>query len=410
MFRKLRFKLTLMNVAVVSLISMFFLAGIYILMLRSMSRQSDQLMQLIATDAGSSTPKQFARHDRHQFNYFYVKVDNSGKITETSQELPVSPDQLQHLTAKTLALPVVRGRVSLHEDEQDYRFLKAPLRNGQGKTLIFLNTEWEDEVIDHLFAALTITGLGGIALTLFGSLFMAYRALIPIKISWEKQRDFIADASHELRTPLAVIQTNLDIVKSNPNQTVESQITWLDNIQAESSLMAKLVDDLLFLARADSDQQFMIMDFFPLSLALEEAIRPFQPVAAQKGINLRGLIQPDIDFHGDRTRLKQLVTILIDNAIKYTPPGGEVTLKLEPSLNGVEITVTDTGEGIDKKHLSKIFERFYRVDKARSRQSGGTGLGLAIAEWIVKGHHGNIKVSSLQEKGTTFSVFLPRRK
>lgn len=412
MFRRLRLKLTLINVLVVVLITAFFMTGIYGLMMRSMRQSSDQFMRLIALDAGSSPGTYIPGHrwQRQRLNYFYVKVNNSGAILETPQNPPVSRDQLKNLIKAALGQEDERGTIWRNINNEHYRFLKAPLKNGQGITIVFLNTESEDRVTGHLLAAFTITGLGSAALTLLGSLFMANRALIPIKTSWEKQKNFVADASHELRTPLTVIQTNLDIVRGNPTDTVESQMHWLDNIKAESEFMTKLIDDLLFLARTDSQQQLMNKEYFSLSSALKEVLTSFEPLAARNDININSLIEPQINFNGDCTRIKQLAAILIDNAIKYTPPGGEINLELKDLNNNVEITLSDTGEGIDQEHLDKIFNRFYRVDKARSRDSGGTGLGLSIADWIVKEHKGVIKVKSSPGNGTTFSLIFPKNR
>lgn len=414
MFRRLRLKLTLINILVVVLITAFFMTGIYGLMIRSMRQSSDQLMRLVAMDAGSN-PGNYMRGPRWQKQlpiYFYVKVNNSGDILESSQNVPVSREQLKNLIKESLRQEDDRGIIWQNRDgdHDHYRFLKAPLKNGQGITIVFLNPEAEDRVTGHLLAAFTITGLAGAALTLLGSLFMANRALIPIKTSWGRQKDFVADASHELRTPLTVIQTNLDIVRGSPTDTIESQMHWLDNIKAESEFMTKLIDDLLFLARTDSHQQLMNKDYFPLSSALKEVLTSFEPLASRNEIKITSLIEPQINFNGDQTRIKQLAAILIDNAIKYTPPGGEINLELKDLNNNVEITVSDTGEGIDQEHLDKIFNRFYRVDKARSRDSGGTGLGLSIAEWIVKEHKGVIKVKSSPGKGTTFSLIFPKNR
>ncbi|ADG83475.1 sensor histidine kinase [Thermincola potens] len=410
MFRRLKIKLILINVVVVVIISAFFMTGIYALMMRSMHRESDQLMQLIASDAGSNPGTYTARPKWQKLNYFYVKVNNSGDILETTQNIPVPREQLQTLIKEALSQSEQRGFIRQRQHGEHYRFLKAPLKNGQGLTIVFLNSESEERVIGHLLAAFAITGLGGIAVALLGSLFMANRALIPIKKSWEQQKNFIADASHELRTPLAVIQTNLDIVKSNPNEKVATQTVWLENIEAETKLMTKMVTDMLLLARADSHQLPVHMESFKLNEAAEEVLTPFEPVAVRRGLRLNKKFGQQIDFDGDQTRIKQLIGILIDNAIKYTPAGGEVSLEIHDHPYNIEIIVTDTGEGIEKEHLDKIFERFYRVDKARSRESGGTGLGLSIAEWIVKEHHGTIKVSSSPGAGTTFVVNLPKRK
>lgn len=411
MFRRLRLRLTLINVVVVILISAFFMTGIYGLMARSMRQNSDQMMRLIALDAGSNPETYMPGHrwQRQRLNYFYVKVNNAGDTLETPQNVPVTPEELKNLIEQALVQEVERGFIGDNRDDEHYRFLKAPLKNGQGHTIVFLNMESEDRVIGHLLAAFTVTGLAGAALALLGSLFMANRALIPIKKSWERQKDFVADASHELRTPLTVIQTNLDIVRDNPNDTVASQMHWLDNIKAESEFMAKLIDDLLFLARTDSQQQLMNKEHFSLSSALKVVLTSFEPLAARNGTEIKSLIEPNINFNGDQTRIKQLAAILIDNAIKYTPPGGKIDIELKDLNNNLEITVSDTGEGIDQEHLDKIFNRFYRVDKARSRDSGGTGLGLSIAEWIVKEHKGVIKVKSEPGKGTTFLVVLPKK-
>jgi len=238
---------------------------------------------------------------------------------------------------------------------------------------------------------------------------MAERALVPIRLSWQRQRDFVADASHELRTPLAVMQTNLELVLGNPDETIESQSRWLNNIHAEGQRMAKLVDDLLLLARADSSQELMEMQYFPLHLALKDALQPFEAVAVSSGIELETSLESEITFYGDEARLKQLAVILVDNAIKYTPPGGRVNIELKDQERNVEIVVSDTGEGIEQKYLKRVFERFYRVDKARSRQTGGNGLGLAIAQWITTEHQGSIKISSGPGKGTTFRVILPKQ-
>ncbi|MGE5415852.1 MAG: sensor histidine kinase [Acidobacteriota bacterium] len=240
-------------------------------------------------------------------------------------------------------------------------------------------------------------------------MFLAERSLIPIRYSWQRQRDFVADASHELRTPLASMQTNLDLVIGNPEDSVESQIRWLKNIQAEGQRMTKLVDDLLFLARADSDQEMLDMRSFPLHTALKDALQPLEAVAASQEIEFIISIEPEIEFNGDETRIKQLAVILVDNAIKYTPAGGKVEFELKETDRNLEIIVSDTGEGIEQEHLGRVFERFYRIDKARSRHSGGSGLGLSIAQWIVAEHHGTIKVVSHPGQGTTFRVILPRQ-
>jgi signal transduction histidine kinase len=275
-------------------------------------------------------------------------------------------------------------------------------------SIIFVNIDYENNLLKSLRFNLITIALAGLCLIFAGSLFMAGRAVKPIKAAWEKQKNFVADASHELRTPLSIMQTNLELVMENKAETVESQTKWLENVYLENKHMTKLVSDLLLLARADSDQKLLEMKSFSMSIAAEEAATPFIPVAEEKEVKINLSIASDVSFFGDESRIKQLLVILLDNAVKYTPPGGRVSLVLESNKDNIQMLVTDTGEGISKENLEKIFERFYRVDKARSSETGGIGLGLSIAGWIVKEHHGTINVGSTLGKGTTFKITFPR--
>jgi len=236
-----------------------------------------------------------------------------------------------------------------------------------------------------------------------GSLILSKAAIRPIQASWQKQLDFTADASHELRTPITVIQTNLDLVMDNPDETVESQLKWLENIEAENKRMAKLVEDLLTLSRADTDQQMLKKETFMLDEAISEAATPFEPIANEKNIELNVKADNRIAFFGDEKRIKQLIVILLDNALNYTD-SGTVTMALGKGEKEITITVTDTGHGIEAEHIGKIFDRFHRVTSTRSLNQNGSGLGLSIAKWIVQEHGGVIKVTSTPGNGTVFTV------
>ena len=172
--------------------------------------------------------------------------------------------------------------------------------------------------------------------------------------------------------------------------------------------MSKLVNDMLFLARADSEQNLLEKKIFQLHLALLEAFIPFEASAIKKGIHLKPFEGPTVEINGDESKIKQLAAILIDNALKHTPSGGNIQMTLYDKGHKVEIVVSDTGEGISDDHIDKIFKRFYRVDKARSREDGSSGLGLSIAKYIVDEHKGEIKVESQLGIGTSFHVILPK--
>lgn len=408
MFKRVKLKLTVINITVVGIILLLSFSVIYITMKQNTEKQSEKLLRSVAVAIGvrrldqrSNLPLQM----KHWGNYFYVKYDSYGKLIDQSAELPVTAEELTAMLNDVLQQASDKGLIKLGSDT--FRFLRSFPPTFRDVTVVFISTQPEKETLRRLGTILVSISLAGLFVVFLSSLFLADRALIPIKKSWERQKNFVADASHELRSPLAVMQTNLELVMGNKEETVESQTKWLENLQTENRRMAKLVNDLLLLARADSDQQLMDKKLFPLDETVKEAVASLKPVAARKNIQLELKQDDRIDFFGDEDRLKQLTVILIDNALKYTSSGGHAAVSLRKHDSHVELFVTDNGEGIDSKHLDKIFERFYRVDKARSRDCGGTGLGLSIADWIAKEHKGSITVSSTPGKGSTFKVQFP---
>lgn len=407
MFRKLRLRLTLINGLVMAVLCFLLITGTYLIMDSQIFNQSQQLMQLIATDAGSGVATDPIRHNQTIPKYFYAKTDGAGDLSELSPDAPLSVDQAQSLVQKTMNRRGTQGDVEFQDIP--YTFLRVPLKDAPGQVIVYVDLERDHEILSILLGTLVFGGLIYLALAFYGSLFLADRALIPIKRSWQRQQDFVADASHELRTPLTVIQTSLELVRGNPQETIEDQSKWLENIQIETKRMSKLVNDLLFLARADSEQLPLDMKNFDLSAMLHSTLGSLEAITSLHEIDLEFSMEDNLVFYGDESRLRQLIVILMDNALKHTPARGIICLSAVSSGSSVEITLTDTGEGIEPEHLGRIFERFYRVDKARSKQTGGTGLGLSIADWIVKVHHGRINVSSHVGKGTTFVVSLPHK-
>ncbi|MFH1647358.1 MAG: HAMP domain-containing sensor histidine kinase [Chloroflexota bacterium] len=218
---------------------------------------------------------------------------------------------------------------------------------------------------------------------------------------FQSQRYFVADASHELRGPLTVIRGNLDLLKRQLSQ--EDREESLRAIERESMRMSQIVDELLLLAEVESGQ-IARRETVPLkSLLLEEAERAGSTAG---GHQIKVARQEDLSVTGDAQRLRQLLANLADNAVKYTPEKGTVTLSLYRDGDRACLEVADTGIGIPPEHLPHIFDRFYRVDKARSRGSGGTGLGLAIVKGIAEQHGGDVTVTSRPGKGSTFTVRL----
>ncbi len=218
---------------------------------------------------------------------------------------------------------------------------------------------------------------------------------------FRSQQRFLADVSHELRTPLTSVRGNLDLMRRFGEYDEES----MEVIQDETERMSRLLGDLLLLARADSGGLPLRHEPVELDNILFDVYRQVSRIEKPVTLELKEVDQ--VGILGDEDRLKQLMLNLVDNAVKYTPPGGTVRLSLAKENGWSHLSVSDTGVGIPAEDLPHIFDRFYRVDKARSREQGGSGLGLAIAKWVAQAHGGGIQVKSTPGMGTTFTVSLP---
>lgn len=242
----------------------------------------------------------------------------------------------------------------------------------------------------------------------FGRLASAFDEMLDrLEKSFQKEHQFTADASHELRTPLTIIKGEAEVSLRGKNKKIEEYQRSLTSINEEVNRMFKIVNDLLTLARADSKSQQLEIEPVDLNNLIYKVKSQFESLAYRNKINFIFEEKEKILLQGDKQRLIQLLNNLIDNALKYTSPGGKVKIFIGREGEWTKMTVEDTGIGIPSEHLPHIFERFYRVDKARSRKMGGSGLGLSIVKWIVEAHKGRIEVKSKPEEGTRFTVWLP---
>jgi signal transduction histidine kinase len=225
--------------------------------------------------------------------------------------------------------------------------------------------------------------------------------------SFQAQRQFIEDASHELKTPLAIIQTNLDAAKLDKKITKSEASGLIETAQRSGEFMNKLIEDLLLLAVLENNIDLRKSDIAGI---IGDAISSIQTVAKEKNISVK-LSKPKkkIESKVNETLLQRAISNLIENAVKYSPKQTETRIRLTEKEGNIEIQISDQGPGIAKKEQKKIFERFYRVDKSRSRKTGGTGLGLSIVKKIIEAHNGQIAVQSSKKKGTSFIITLPTR-
>ena len=235
-------------------------------------------------------------------------------------------------------------------------------------------------------------------------------AMQPIREAYERQRQFAADASHDLRTPLAVVLASADLLRSDPTITSPFLKQVIEDVRDEVKKMTKLVSDLLTVARTDGKALQLKPVRMDIAAVARQTVRMMRAFAEKKDIAIKEMLPSHMEIYADEQKIRQLILILIDNAVKYTLDHGHIMVSIVLSENGrIHLSVADSGIGIAAEDQGRIFDRFYRVDKARSRRMGGNGLGLAIAREIVEAHHGTITLESEVGKGTIFHVYLKTR-
>ena len=239
----------------------------------------------------------------------------------------------------------------------------------------------------------------------------SYNAMAEKIENFDRSRSqFVSNASHELKTPLATMKILLENLIYQPEMPKDLQVEFMQDMNHEIDRLTGIINDLLTLTQMDSQSTALTEEEVDLSGLTEETLHTLRAAAARAGQQISDRIEPDVTLTGDRSKLGQIIYNLIDNAIKYTPEGGEIRVTLASEGRNAVLTVTDNGIGIPEDDQAHIFDRFYRVDKARSRATGGTGLGLSIVRQMVQLHGGEITVASAPEKGSVFTVTLPTRR
>lgn len=342
-------------------------------------------------------------------NVYTVYYDATGYIVKVNQGDRV----IQHMYTLGRELndierfkDVPQGVITIRESDYRYKHISI---DGQ-PILLLISRDGELASLPPLIAILFVVGLASIGVLLFACSGLAGVVIRPVEKAWDTQQQFLHDASHELKTPLAVIATNLEAVRSSPDETVASQDKWLGYATDEVEEMRRLVNDMFALAineRPDAEQRSKAFVPFSLSETVTEAGLIIEANALEAGIELELNVEEDLWVLGHRDGIKRVVMILLDNALKNTFAGGKITLELHRSRNDLLVSCTNTGHGIPKEELQNIFKRFYRLDSSRARQSGGTGLGLAIAEGAIQKHGGKIWAESELEKYARFIFKLP---
>lgn len=272
-----------------------------------------------------------------------------------------------------------------------------------------------DDTLDQLDWGLMVGVLVGLGMSGGGILWITRQAMEPIEASFQRLKQFTADASHELRSPLMAISSNVEVALKYPEGIREEDREVFASIASATAQMTRLTEDLLLLARSDRPREPVLDPHQPalvkapidLSTLLRDLVTLYQPQAQASAIALHQTIAPDLTLGGEVDPITRALTNLIQNALQYTPAGGQVWVEAKALNQQIHITVQDSGMGIAPEHLQRVFERFWRADAARTHDRGGSGLGLAITQAIVQRHGGTLAVTSQLKTGSCFQVQLP---
>ena len=452
-FTKISWKLTLLYASIFSLVlillSASVLYGIKFYLVNQSMQKAGNISNTIAERITGPMEEKMSLHDPELIGEartdatVSVRIANPGGVLVNSEEsfqwrrIPFSSslDSVKKIESGELHLAVANRQVLV-----------------DGKTKAYLqvavNMENEYMFLKVLFILMACADTVGIAISLFAGYLISRRMLLPIdriskaaqsisinnlsrrievnqaddelsrlaetfnemidrlKQSFDKQSQFVSDASHELRTPISVIQGYIGLIDRWGKEDRSVLQESIDAIKNETSGMTELIEKLLFLARGDSGNQKLQKIEFSLNELMEEVCKESHLISSIHDLHCD--VAGEIALTADRKMIKQVLRALIDNSLKFTPTDGKITVHAEKVNDAVHIVVEDTGIGIPEDEVNNIFTRFYRVDKARSKESGGSGLGLSIVKWIADAHGGSIRAESTVGKGTVITMMLPR--
>ena len=431
MIRKLRKKFIAAAVVAVLLVLLVLIGSINVINYRSLVAQADQTLQILSENRGSFPRQMFREQDRpagpgtppdvetppaaerkgglfvsprggskelaYQSRYYSVWFAEDGSVSQINLDNLAS---LSEEEARTLAENVyAAGKAKGFADE--YRYCRT---DSDGETLLlFLNCGRESATFrSFLYASIGISLAGTLAVFLLLLLFSG-RIVGPIAESYEKQKRFITDAGHELKTPITIIRADADVLQSE----TEEENEWITDIRRQTDRLAELTADLIYLSKMEEENAALRLQPLCLSELVDETAQSFQALARSKGREFRPSVTPDLNINGDEKALAKLVSILLDNAMKYSPEGGTVALTLDQSGKNARLVVKNSTPPMEKGNADRLFERFTREDRSRNSESGGFGLGLAIAKAVTEAHRGRIHAESEDGASLTVTVMLP---
>ncbi len=400
-----RLRKKFIKICTLSFLAVFLLllAFIQLITYLQMKASLDELADVIADNdggfpdnsggAGAGQLYFFGPETPFSTRFFTVYFDEAGSFLSADTQSIASVTQTEALGYGESALEKgwERGWIG------DYRY--KVYDTASGSAVVFISGSASMNMNRSFLGSAALVFIGGGLVVLLIIILSSKRAVKPMAESYEKQKQFITDVNHELKTPLTLIRTNLDILEAEQGKS-----EWLTDIREETGVMASLVDRLVSLARMDEEQVKLEKETFSLSDAVLDTVSAFASTAEKSGKTLSIHIAPGVSYHGNEEMIRQLTAILLDNGVKYCDPQGTITITLTGGRHPV-LAVENDCTAVNDMELSRLFDRFYRADRARTYGSG-FGIGLSIAKGIVEKHHGEIQAQNIEACKIRFLVRL----
>lgn len=396
MIRKLRIKFICVIMAIVMVLLGSILGIVIHFTGQSMEMQSVSMMRTIAASPFQQGIPGKNHDDEVRLPFFTVQISSRGELIAANGGYFDLTDweYLQEIVNSALRSEREVGEL----EEHDLRFLKSV--SPRGFTIVFSDTTTESSTLKHMFYSCMAIFIVAMVVFFGISILLSHWVIKPVATAWDQQRQFVADASHELKTPLSVIMANAELMQ-NEETGEEDREKYSGNILNMTYQMRTLVENMLEMARVDNGTVKMVFSDVDFSQLVTDAALSFQLLYEEKGMGLRCAVPEGIILKGSEQHLYQVLDVLLDNALKYSTPGGMVSVDVTSTGRGCVLSVASPGEAISKEDLKNIFKRFYRADKARA-MNGSYGLGLSIAESIVEAHKGKIWAESRNGYNTFF--------
>ncbi|HUZ76214.1 MAG TPA: HAMP domain-containing sensor histidine kinase [Chloroflexota bacterium] len=403
-FARTRWWLARWNLVVLALTLVLMCATMYGAFYQSFLSQMDLGLQSHAQETLRETGHDVAHfgRDGYEGGFFALVVGPGGQLIENPQQVRVASLTLSRANAPThFETASVNG--------ESTRLYVEPLSTGPWAGSLLVVGESlapEQSAVYRLLLVVLVVGGGGLVAAVVAAWFLSGKALGPIQAAFQRQQEFTADASHELRTPLTVMRSATDLLSRHQDVPLRENADLVDDLRGEIGRLERITADLLTLARSDAGKMELAVGELELGGLAAEVVRRMGPLAVQRQVALQLAGSERLVVEADPDRIEQVLIILLDNALKHTPAGGQVEVSLRKQGHQAVVAVRDNGEGIASEQLERVFDRFYRADRARSHADGGTGLGLAIAKALAEAHDGQLSLRSVPGAGTTATLRL----